>query len=226
MNVDRISRDRLVNAIHRFLNDETTAFQFDDEIHEIRAGSRDPTIRHVVCALWCHYDDCKDHHVVLCKEEWDYFQRLILLLKSDAHVKIEKRRIWSGAQGIAGLALAAFCLAAWSLGFGRQLLILSLPFGIVAIGIAKWRRREYLVPGNVVAMFPFASISEILRVRRQIAGFTKQSYRAELESRRIRKPTSTWIIRLQTGVVFLVFAPLMLFAHLFPDTETVSSVEG
>ncbi len=49
MIVDRQNRDALVAAINRYLDGETTAFKFDDEIFSIK--SDDPTISHVVIGL-------------------------------------------------------------------------------------------------------------------------------------------------------------------------------
>ena len=79
--VDRLNRDALVAAINRYLDGETTAFKFDDEIFGI--DSDDPTISYLVRQLWLFYDDLKDHKAQLSKEAWDYFQRLVLVLQSD-----------------------------------------------------------------------------------------------------------------------------------------------
>ena len=75
MTVDRKNRDLLIAAINRYLDGETTAFKFDDEIFGIK--SDDPTISYAVRQLWYFYDDLKDHKVRLSKEGWDYIQRLI-----------------------------------------------------------------------------------------------------------------------------------------------------
>jgi hypothetical protein len=48
------------------------------------ARTKDETVKHVADLLWYHYDDLEDHKVVASKAEWDFFQRLLLILKSDA----------------------------------------------------------------------------------------------------------------------------------------------
>jgi hypothetical protein len=114
--VDRKNRDALLAAINRYLDGETTAFTFDDEIFGI--ASDDRTISHVVSQLWLFYDDCKDHKARLSKEAWDYFQRLILVLQSDAHVEVSKRRRWDYTQMIALVTLLLFVYGATWLGLG------------------------------------------------------------------------------------------------------------
>ena len=136
MIVDRPNRDALVAAINRYLDGETTAFKFDDEIFSIK--SDDPTISHVVCQLWFFYDDCKDHKVQLSKEAWDYFQRLILVLQSDAHIEFSKRRRWDFTQLIALAALMLFVYEAVGSAWGTVLAV-AIPFGIVSIAISWWR---------------------------------------------------------------------------------------
>ncbi|MHB0961093.1 MAG: hypothetical protein ACYC0X_21805 [Pirellulaceae bacterium] len=62
------------------MDEALTAFAFDDEITEIGTATADGTVHFVVDSLWYHYDDCRDHLAGLSKQEWDYFQRLVLLL--------------------------------------------------------------------------------------------------------------------------------------------------
>ena len=72
-------RESLSALIQAFLAGEITAFEFDERLDPYR-DSNDPVIRHVVEAVWYHYDDCHDHLVCLSKSQWDYFQRLLLVL--------------------------------------------------------------------------------------------------------------------------------------------------
>src|SRR5438067_2522649 len=98
--LDRPARDKLIGAISEYLNETITAFTFDERITEI-AGTKDKTVRYVIDLLWFHYDDCKDHKVVLTEQEWNYFQRLILLLQSDSDVRESCVWHWSIRQLIA-----------------------------------------------------------------------------------------------------------------------------
>ena len=129
MIVDRQKRDVLIGAINRYLDGKTTAFEFDDEIFGIE--SDDPAI-HIVRQLWYFYDDCKDHTVQLAEGHWDLIQRLVLILRSDAQIEISTRRRWDLRSLLAG-ALLLFVYAATWFGFGKQLLALAIPFGVVSI---------------------------------------------------------------------------------------------
>src|SRR5262249_4022391 len=155
--------------------------------------------RHVVPALWHHYDDCRDHKVVLSKEQWDYFQRLMLLLESDAHLDVRECRRWSMTQLLAGIALSAFVLCAFWVGFGAHLFAVAIPFGLASIGLSRLRQRSarHILSSSEVALIPFSSISELLAVRRRVPAFSKQAYPASLAARRIRSRSQESVIRLQ-----------------------------
>src|SRR5450759_2567420 len=98
----RYDRDRLVEVIIRYLNEELTAFKLDEALSEIGVRTKDETVKQVVNLFWYHYDDVEDHKVVASKEEWDYFQRLLLVLKSDADIVVETgKRKWTARQAVA-----------------------------------------------------------------------------------------------------------------------------
>ncbi len=220
MIVDRPSRDLLIAAINRYLDGETTAFKFDDEIFSIK--SDDPTVRHAVFQLWHFYDDCKDHKVQLSKEAWDYFQRLILVLQSDAHVEFSKRRRWDFTQLIALAALLLFVYEAHWFGLGRQLFAVAIPFGIVSIGISWWRGRTAArkLNKNRITLMPFSSVSELLPLRRRVENFRKRRYPPGMKPFKIRSPLMDFAVTLQGYAVWAIFSPLVLLFQVLPTTET------
>ena len=180
MKVDRKSRDALVAVINRYLDGETTAFQFDEEKFQIVRNSEDSTVIYAVCELWYFYDDCKNHKVWLTKEEWNYFQRMILVLESNAQIEVTKRRRWDYTQLIALAALSLFVYAVTWLGLRIQLVALVIPFGVVSIAISRSRSRAAAnkVDKNQLALVPFSSLSELIHLRRSVANFRKRKYPA------------------------------------------------
>lgn len=226
MNVDRKNRDRLADAIHRFLAEKTTAFAFDEEIHDIWDASDDTMVAHVASTLWYHYDDCKDHTVVLSKEEWDYFHRLILLLKSNAHIEVNKSKRWSFTQLGAAICLVLFGLCVLWLGIGYHLLAVAVPFGFISILLSYCRRRSIpQLTQRERALTPFTSASEILTVRRSVGGFTKHKYPHYLKSKRIRSPLMNTALAIQSYALWIVFSPLVLLFQLFPEADVQTSVQ-
>ena len=90
MTVDRKNRDLLIAAINRYIDGETTAFKFDDEIFGIK--SDDPTISYAVFQLWHFYppgmkpfkirSPLMDFAVTLqCCAVWAIFSPLVLLFQ-------------------------------------------------------------------------------------------------------------------------------------------------
>ena len=76
--IDRLSRNKIIDAIKKYMGEEISAFEFDDLLWEI--NTEDKTAQEIISLLWYYYDDCKDHKVVANKETWDLFNRLLLLL--------------------------------------------------------------------------------------------------------------------------------------------------
>jgi hypothetical protein len=82
--VDSSARAAICEAIDGHLNDQLSAFAFDERLARIRSETKDPTALFVIEQLWYFYDDCDDHLVCLEKQSWDTIQRLRLLLESRA----------------------------------------------------------------------------------------------------------------------------------------------
>jgi hypothetical protein len=216
MIIDRANRDKLVETIDSYLHEEMTAFQFDEAIFTIRDGTEDQTIQRVVDLLWCFYDDCDDNKVILDRTGWNCFQRLRLLLKSDAHLYSYSKRIWSASQVIAAMALLVFIWFVYTTGLGSHLMIVAIPFGLVSIGLSMWRRRLYRKASNWDAtLYPFTSIAQLLWIGQGVPGFRKESFRCEVASRRIRRYNAPiWI----QYPFWLLYSPAILLVQLLPIT--------
>ena len=86
--IDRKSRDRFADLMEAYLQGHLSNLDFDEAISAIE--SDDPLIEFCRRWVWYFYDDLKEHRVALDKEGWDFFYRLILLLRSDAPVKFAR----------------------------------------------------------------------------------------------------------------------------------------
>jgi hypothetical protein len=206
--VDRTARDRLAQAIEAFLADDIGALELDDRINEIAGETEDETVHEVVDLLWYHYDDIKDHKVVLDRVEWDYFQRLLLLLRSDASLIIERHRAWRARQV---LALAVLVVGGFLFGFGWELLLIAIVLGAVS------RVARYCAASGgedddheFARLTPYASISELLAVRRSVPAFRKERYPEAMKWRRIRGPLATAFLWVQAGAMWIMLSPFIL----------------
>jgi hypothetical protein len=215
--IDRAARDQVISAFEAYLDDQITAFEFDDRLQQIE--SKDRTVNEVIHAAWFHYDDCKDHKVLLTKPEWDYFQRLLLILVSDAELSSSHSSRWSWDHLIAWLALAAFVGVAVVAGWDWHLILWAAPFGIVSILISIYRRRREPEFGpRKVACTPFESVSQIRWLQRRFPRFQKRKYRFEIGGRKIRSKGEESLNRVFAYCYWLVFSPLVLLFQGFPST--------
>jgi hypothetical protein len=221
--VDRQARSELAALIERFLTSEITAFQFDEALEDF-PDSDDPVIKYVVISVWYFYDDCKDHFVVMTKAEWDYFQRLLLLLKSDCSIQTVRTRKWSWTQFVAGVCLAELGVIVFLYGWGEYLVLITIPLGIISRLIAK--QRLMIIPPLPLLhqqISPFASFTD-LRAAHDSVEFKKQRYPEEISSRRIRsESTLVMIAQYLLELSWLIYSPIFLFSQLSPVTSATTT---
>ena len=224
----RYDRDRLAELINRYLNDELTAFKFDEQLSEIAAGTKDDTVKQVVDLFWSHYDDVDDHKVVASKEEWDYFQRLLLILKSDADIISESgSRKWTLRQAVAAVCVAIFVVVLVRTGFGSHLFLATAPLGLVSMLLWHWRScAEARRLHEQTAILPFGSLRQVLSVRRRVRSFVKARYPIRLGSRLIRGPVAEAANWLHFAIGLLLFSPVVLIFQTLPERQHRWKVAG
>ena len=223
--IDRQNRSRLVAVITRYMNEEVMAFAFDNEIFQICNASDDATVRFVVTSLWFHYDDCKDHLAGLSKEEWDYFQRLILLLESNSEIERVVRRRWSLRQIIAVVALLGFGLCVVWLGFGWHLFGVALAFGPVSILLARWRSySDMKQTKEQLGLLPFSSFAELRATRKTTVGFSKRKYPSHVETRKVHGRLMVAAAWMNGMVLWSFVSPLILLFQTLPEKETTTRI--
>ena len=224
--VNRSARDRLAAAIEEFLSGDIGAFEFDDRIFGLAEETDDETVQGVAHLLSFHYDDITDHKAALSQAEWDHFQRLLLLLRSDAALATDRKRQWSWRQAIALSAIVAFFSGMLLLGFGWQLLLITVPLGTVSMLLSRWpaAEAESDTDDGFVRLTPYSSVAEMLAVHRTVPAFRKRRYPSVMCERRIRGPVAEGFIWLYSGVMWLVFSPVVLLFQALPGARSTSRV--
>jgi len=214
-------------AIRSYMDERLTAFELDETLSDISSKTDDKTVQHVGQALWFHYDDITDHKIVASQEEWDYFNRLALLLKSEAELEgSTTRRHWSWQNGIAAIAFVGFVFASIHFGWGKHLFIVAIPFGVVSMLLGYWANRTAKrLSRTEIALTPFPSIASLLAVRRNVADFSKNKYPSNIRGRIIRSPFANKIMLLPAKLMWLMFAPIPLLFQMFPQTETTTQIK-
>lgn len=217
--VDREGRDRVVSEFRRFLNEETTAASLDGALFEVK--TKDRTLIHIRTLLWCNYDDFTDHFVTLSKEQWDYCQRLLLILKSDAHFETTRRRwLWDKGQLVALFALGVCVSFLFCIGVSALAFAVTIPLGVLSMAIAKYRDSRSMPDQSTMALMPFSSLTELRTVYRSVGDFRKSRYPQHLEKRRVRSAIMQQFLILPTYVFWLSFSPLFLFFQMLPSRES------
>jgi len=215
--IDRKARDNLAIIVDRYLGEEISASEFDEAINLLQRGTEDHTVREIVNWLWFHYDDLVDHKVVATKEQWDWFQRILLVLRADGELVRTKRHRWTVRQPIAASGVIAFVIALRAVGFTDSLLLACLPLGCLSAALWWWRRDERGEWRDLDLIFPFSSVPEMLGVRRRTSGFAKRRYPEHLRDRRIRGRITEFGMWVQFVPLWLFVSPLVLLAQCLPE---------
>jgi len=214
--IDRAARERLTSVLRSYMNEEISAFEVDKLLGDLRRSSPDKTVKSTARDLWGCYDDLKDHNVVASKQEWDYFNRVLLLLSPEAELENVRRVRWHVSQIFAG---AGFLLAVFlcsRIGWNGNLLKVTCSFALASMairGFNQQRRKK----SSELPLYPFSSFHTLSMVRRKAVGFSKNAYPKALAYRRIRDPIAEWILLVPSVVLWLIFSPIVLFIQTLPE---------
>ncbi len=220
--VDRDARNQMAQAIRSYMSEEITAFQFDDMLGEIEATSGDETVHFVRKQLWFFYDDCKDHPIAASKEEWDYFNRHLLLLESARELRMASPRWRWGSTNVIAAICFVLCLPGLIPSIaGGFFYIYALPFGPVSMALFWFNSRRERKTTSLMetALTPFPSVRSLLDARREVSGFTKIKYPGSLAGRRIRSSVDEILMWIPLSIIWCMLAPMALFFQMLPKRD-------
>ena len=231
--IDRDIRQKLAGIIEKYLDERISAFAFDEQLQEIE--TEDQSVQEAIEYLWMFYDDLKDHKVLATKEDWNFFQRLLVFLSSDLEIsdfyRREKRRKWSFTQGVAGIALLT---QLYFLFQGLHWFVIISLGAVVSLTLwviqrhssnrlfsrdehAKSRRWQ-------VKFYPFSSVTQMRRIVCK-TGCQKRAYPDHLKHRTIRDETENTTMKIAGLLSFfglnVFFSPIILLFECFPLTDYI-----
>lgn len=231
--IDLKARQKLKRSIEGYLDEQSTAFEFDDQLQDIE--TEDESVQEAISTLWLFYDDCKDHKIVARKEDWDFFQRLLLFLHSDLEIadayENENRTKRNFTQIV---ALIALLTQAFMLMKGQYWLAVTALGAIASVPIWIVRRRylNQLFPKQERSdslrwqqkFYPFSNVSQMKRLAAEV-GFRKAPYPKHLEDREIREKSEFRLMMLSSYLcifsLHLIFSPAILLFECFPTKDSL-----
>lgn len=225
--MDRNAREQMADAIRSYMEEKTRAFEFDNMIAEAANGTLDKTVQIIAEELWFHYDDLVNHKIVASKVEWDFFNRLLLLLSSDGEIEVVRNwRRWHITQVVAAACLVCFAYLATRTTLWDYLLYMAGPFGFASMVLAwfNYRRQKKAYSPSRIALVPFNSVSKLRSVRRRVSGFMKTKYPKPLARRRIGHAFAEKLLWIPRGILWLMVSPIVLFIQILPERESESRV--
>lgn len=218
--VDRDARNRMIAALQAFMDARITAFTLDDALRKI--DTADNTVKALRRALWCHYDDMRDHTLTASKAAWDYFNRLLLLLASDGEMATVKAQWhWSVRHYIAVTSLLLFSIVAYCAGVSSLLLVDFAFFGVVSMILAiVGRHAEQEQQQTAETMTPFPSFKSLIAIRRAVPAFARRQYpviKRQLRKGLLNQDLPAWLLWMLSTPFWVLFCPIILLAQSVPE---------
>ena len=215
--IDRAARVQLARILRSYMNEEITAFQLDERLDSFRRFPSDETVELIAADLWSCYDDLKDHKVVAAKQTWDYFNRVLLLLSSDAELERGRSEFrWHPGQILPGICLLLATALSVRVGWNLDLVEVFVPFGLVSMAIS-WMNRRHTVSNPAPETYPFPSFTSLSAVRRLTKPSSKMRWPTALARRSIRHPLINAIMWVPTIAFWLLLSPIVLLFQTLPE---------
>lgn len=217
--IDRERRNQLAALIRRYLDGRADASDFEKCQLE-NYISADQAIYHVSSELSYYSENAAS---TLSKQDWDYIQRLLLLLDSNSTVswKAAPYRLWT--QPVAESLLVTCLFIALLTGFTLHLFLYFIPIGLATILLALLQSPSSEVRPFEEVVSPFQSIAD-LGIAYDSANFVKQRYSAPAKNRNNSSILGFFGADVSILFVFLIWIcmpPSLLFflCILGPDHE-------
>ncbi|MEO8593422.1 MAG: hypothetical protein ABI759_08870 [Candidatus Solibacter sp.] len=216
----------MMQTIRSYMDEEITSDQFEEALAEVSRATSDEGVAALREELWYIYDDLTDHPIVAYKHDWDYLNRLLLLLASNAEIAVERR--WCTryvlTQTMAGVAFATYSFLAIRSGFSGEVLVtLALPFGLIAKTVAWLRTCQ---GRTQVAVEPFPSVRSLFAVRRSVSSFIRKRYPQRLKARKVRGPVLRTLLWLYEVALVALLSPIVLLIQALPNRERRFTISG
>ena len=231
--VDRTARDAMADEIERYLNEEIAQQELDRSLRGIVAVSSDETLKVVQDHIW-QYDSDNGEHLVAGKDEWDFFQRLLLVLRSEGRIEVTNHRPCQTArQSVALCSLGVYFCVLLGGDLWESWHLVAIPFGGVSVFLFIWglRDAEPHDSNTLGPLWPFASLTEILAVRRAVPSFVKRRFKEVPYTTSIGEILATPLVCLYgalllvlAAVAWLMLSPVVLLCQALPKDWSTSRV--
>ncbi len=223
---NREARNKIASATRSFMADETTIIQFKDDLAEATKDSVDTGAEDVVGELTSLAESSRDKKIVASPAQWARYNRLLLLLASDARiVTTYGPRHISLTNLVAAACLGWFLFVAVRTGWSDLLFIYAMPFGVASMLLALVRRWQKRARRRAE---PFPSEESVRALAARVPGYAEIPYPEHLRRRRAPGAISDNILWAPVlGLLWLAFSPLVLLFQAWPEhTPTVLVVTG
>ena len=152
-------------------------------------------------------------------------QRLLLILNSDQEIVERKEKKYTIRQLVALISLSLFLIAYFYVGPSITLLYIAVGLGVVSMLLSRWRAKANTHTTVRYELYPFSSISQLLKLRRKLPSFRKERYNQQLKQRAIRGSFENAVLHFHSRLSWLVFSPFVLLSQSFPETNIVIEIK-
>jgi hypothetical protein len=220
--IDREARNALLAAVDDYLRGAIKTFDFDECLVSIR--TQDKTVRESASLIWRFYDDIIDHPVKLTRPQWNFCQRLRLILKSDAELSVHRTWNFTAFHAWALAAIIQLPIVLLLAGLGSMFCLIHISIGVVFLWWVHSEQKQPPPPTIIplAETFPFPDFSSMHSVFESAPTFQKMAYPRDLDPTPIRSNRTIPHLYLPWLICWPVILVLMLvrrntdYAVVFP----------
>ena len=224
--MDRKAREYLLGVVDGYLSGALGSVGYLERI-EALPRTRDHTAKMMVEELSLFAGDVTTYFRKLSKAEWDYLQRLCLVLRSDVEfAKRARRPVWNKIRVLAVAQIMVLAFAAYQFGVYGALLVSAL---ISSCDVLLLHRLRPKSPGklNITQRSPFTSFAQLRACRMSTHEFRKVPYPAAAIARMPGpKPSKNRFLLNMLSVASMTFWwPVFMFGYCEPSEHVPPVVE-
>ncbi len=189
-------------------------------------NSDDPTVQMAYKIFIQHHEACGGEIHLIDKSEWDYLERIRLVLLSDAELLEHSQPINFNRQNLLSLLASTSFFLFWYLsGTGWHLLLYTVPLGLLLF-LTQEVFTDKIPKLNLYQgiIEPFISLQQLEKTYHSVSNFQKNKFPAKYRNKKSWSWTSfegNLII-----LIMLIFSPLILLIMSIPDSNTQYTVSA
>lgn len=223
-------RNRFIQLTNDYLDGKVAESDFFEKIDDFEEKSHDFTVSRVAGDIIGLDIGTENSDATTTKEDWDYFQRLLLILSSgsefeDNDKSVEPYNLGTFLIAITSIVLYFICI--FQLHFSW--ILCNIVISLIIILLVKLADFESSTTIKRPDCYPFDNLSEIRKAVQLSGSFRKRKFKGDADNRKESNKTLSILEKAFGYAMLILLAPILILIYIqfiyktpkirFPATE-------